>query len=129
MTNLGAPDATTGDATVAAVAATYFDAWRAKDYDRLRSVLADGVQFVGPMATADGADECLTGLRGLGQIITDIVVDHVFVDGPDVVTWFALHTTQAPPVTVANRSHVEDGRITAIRVLFDPRPLLPPDAA
>jgi hypothetical protein len=127
MTNL--PDGPTGDATVAAVAATYFDAWRTKDFDRLRTVLADDVRFVGPMATADGADDCLAGLRGLGQIITDIVIDHVFVDGSDVVTWFELHTTEAPPLTVANRSRVEDGRIVAIRVLFDPRPLLPPDAS
>jgi ketosteroid isomerase-like protein len=39
-------------------ATTYFDAWKAEDFDRLRSVLADDVTFTGPMGTADGADEC-----------------------------------------------------------------------
>ena len=105
-------------------ATTYFDAWRAGDFDRLRSVLADHVRFVGPMGTADGADECLAGLRGLRQILDDIVVEKRFVDGPDVVTWFALDTKPAGRVApVVNWSHVEDGRITRIRVAFDPRPL------
>ena len=36
------------DATT--VAATYFDAWRARDFARLRSVLADGVDFAGRTA-------------------------------------------------------------------------------
>jgi hypothetical protein len=47
----------------------------------------------------------------------------VFVDGPDVLTWFDLHTTVAPPAPTANWQHVEDGRITRIRVAFDPRAL------
>jgi hypothetical protein len=47
-----------------------------------------------------------------------------FTDGPDVLTWFALHTTVAPPAPTANWMHVQDGWITAIRVTFDPRALL-----
>jgi hypothetical protein len=46
-----------------------------------------------------------------------------FVDGEDVLTWFDLRTTIAPPAPVANWSHVEDGRITRIRVTFDSPPL------
>jgi ketosteroid isomerase-like protein len=62
-------------------ATTYFDAWKAEDFDRLRSVLADDVTFAGPMGTAHGADECLAGLRGLRQILNDIVVERRFTDG------------------------------------------------
>jgi hypothetical protein len=32
----------------------------------------------------------------------------------------------APPAPTANWSQVKDGRITAIRVTFDARPLAPP---
>ena len=46
-------------------------------------------------------------------------------DGPDVLTWFDLHTNVAPPCPTANWSHVEHGVITRIRVAFDPRPLAP----
>jgi ketosteroid isomerase-like protein len=106
-------------------ATTYFDAWRAEDFDRLRAVLADHVTFTGPMGTANGADECLAGLRGLRQILNDVVVERRFTDGDDdVVTWFALDTKPAGLISpVVNWSHVEDGLITRIQVTFDPRPL------
>jgi hypothetical protein len=60
----------------------------------------------------------------MSQIVTDIVIRKMFVDGPDVLTWFDLHTSVAPPAPTANWSHVEDGRIAAIRVTFDPRDLV-----
>ncbi len=50
----------------------------------------------------------------------------VWVDGGDVLTWFDVHTTEGVLSPVANFSHVEDGRITRIRVTFDPRPLADP---
>jgi hypothetical protein len=51
-------------------------------------------------------------------------VIHRWVDGPDVLTWFELRTATAGPMAIVNWTHVEDGRITRIRVTFDPRPLL-----
>lgn len=115
---------TTQDA--GALATTYFRAWKAKDFDTLRSVLADDATFRGPLASADDAEACLEGLRGMSQIVTDIVIHKMFVDGPDVLTWFDLHTTVAPPSPTANWSHVENGKIKTIRVTFDARPLAPP---
>jgi SnoaL-like protein len=105
----------------ASVATTYFAAWLARDAGRLRAVLADDVAFTGPLATLRGVDDCVAGLVGMGEILTDIVVLRRFVDGPDVLTWFDLHTRVAPPAPTANWSTVVDGRITTIRVAFDPR--------
>ena len=48
----------------------------------------------------------------------------MFVDGPDVLTWFELQTTIAPPAQVANWSRIENGKIVRIRVTFDPREML-----
>lgn len=110
-----------------ALAATYFSAWKAKDFQTLRSLLADDVTFRGPLGTADGADECMQGLQGMAQMITDIVIQKIFVDGSDVLTWYDLHTTKTDPVPTANWSHVENGKITAIRATFDARPLAPAD--
>ena len=45
-------------------------------------------------------------------------------DGSDVLTWFELHAPGADPVPVANWACVEDGKISRVRVTFDPRPLL-----
>ena len=106
------------------VAATYFRAWTSKDFAMLRSVLADDATFRGPLGTADDGDSCLAGLRGMSAVVTDVVVLHVFVDGSDVLTWFELHTSVAPPAPTANWMHVRDGRIQRIRVTFDPRALL-----
>ena len=105
----------------ATAAATYFDAWRARDFTRLRSVLADDVDFAGPLGQVKGGDGCLRGLRGMAQIMTGLEVRKVFRDGPDVLTWFDLATRVAETVPVANWMHVEDGKITRIRVAFDAR--------
>jgi SnoaL-like domain len=112
----------------ATVAKAYMHAWVSKDFRTLRGLLADDVTFSGPFAQLDNADDCLDGLRQLAEIVTDIVVHEQLADDTDVITWFDLHTTVAPPVPTANWSHVEAGQITSIRVTFDPRPLLPPPA-
>ena len=114
----------TNDDSAATAAATYFDAWLAKDFARLRSVLADHVDFTGPMGQAHGADECLRGLEGMAKAMTGIEVRQVFTAGSDdVLTWYEMATTVADPVPVANWMHVEDGKITHIRAAFDPRSL------
>jgi SnoaL-like domain len=107
-----------------AVTTMYFDCWRKGDLATLRSILADNLDFVGPLAQIDNADDCVTAMQGLVEITTDIVVRKVFAAGPDVLTWFDLHTEAAPPCPVANWSHVDDGKIDRIRVTFDPRPLV-----
>jgi ketosteroid isomerase-like protein len=105
----------------ATVAATYFDAWRERDFTRLRSVLADDVEFSGPLASVQGGDDCLRGLQGMAQIMTGLDIRKVFRDGPDVLTWFDLSTTVASTVPVANWMRIRDGKVTRIQVAFDAR--------
>ena len=115
----------TYDDSAATAAAIYFDAWQARDFARLRTVLADDVDFVGPMGQAQGADECLRGLEGLAKIITGLEIRQVFTAGSDdVLTWYDMITTVADPVPVANWMQVRDGKITRIRAAFDPRGIL-----
>lgn len=112
-------------ADAARVATEYFEAWKVNDFDAMRSLVSDDVTFAGPLATLEGASEYMDGIRGMSQIKSDIVIQKVFVDGPDVLTWFELHTTVASPVPVANWLHVEEGKITSLRVAFDARELAP----
>ncbi len=111
----------TDDDNAARAAAAYFDAWLARDFARLRSVLADDVDFAGPLGQVKGGDDCLRGLEGLSKIMTGIRIHKVFTAGSDVLTWYDMATTVADPVPVANWMQVEDGKITRIRVAFDPR--------
>jgi hypothetical protein len=106
------------------LAETYFDSWKNKDFDTLRSVLADDATFRGPLGSAGTGDECLQGLQGMSQIVTDIKILKMVVDGPDVLTWFELQSTVAPPAPTVNWSHIEGGRISRIRVTFDPRAIV-----
>ncbi|MFI8363422.1 nuclear transport factor 2 family protein [Streptomyces sp. NPDC085612] len=110
--------------TARELAETYFTAWEAGDFDALRGVLAEDVDFVGPLGRASGAEEALAGLRGLGQVLERIDVKVRVAEGDEVITWFDLCTGVAPPAPTANWMRVEDGKVTRIRVTFDPRPLL-----
>ncbi|MER7752653.1 nuclear transport factor 2 family protein [Kitasatospora sp. NPDC097643] len=110
--------------TVREISETYFTAWQAGDFETLRELLAEDVDFVGALGTASGVEEALAGLKGLGRVLEKIEVHARVVEGDDVITWFDLHTSIAPPAATANWSHVENGRITRIRVTFDPRELL-----
>ena len=109
--------------TAADVAETYLRAWRAGDFAALRTILADDATFDGPLGQARSADECITGLQNMSKIMTDIVVRKTWADGNDVITWFDLHTADTDPLPTVNWRHVENGKITSIRVTFDPRPL------
>ncbi len=106
------------------IAAAYFRAWRAHDPGALRALLAEEATFSGPLGTATGADEMASAIQRLFAITSDVVVQAMAVDGDDVITWFDLHTTVAPPTPVANWSQIRDGKIVRVRATFDPRAII-----
>jgi ketosteroid isomerase-like protein len=110
--------------TAAELAERYFAAWQARDKDTLTEILAEDVTFRGPLGSADGRSECIDGLLGMLRIVTAIEVQARVADEHDVITWFDLHTRVAAPAPTANWGHAEDGRITRIRVAFDPRDIV-----
>jgi ketosteroid isomerase-like protein len=108
----------------ATLAETYVTACQAHDWETLRSILADDVTFRGPLGAADDAEQCLAGLKGMARTLDHIEVHARLSDDTDVITWFDLHSTVAPPTPTANWTRVRDGKIAAIRVTFDPRATL-----
>jgi uncharacterized protein YbjT (DUF2867 family) len=107
-----------------ALAATYFETWQAHDFGRLRTLLADEATFRGPLGTADSGDECVAGLQGMAKMMTGLEIVRMVVDGPDVMTWYNLLTSEAPPAPTVNWMHVQDGLIRRIQATFDPRAIL-----
>src|SRR5215468_9156035 len=93
------------------VAATYFDAWKRRDFARLRAILADDVTFDGPLGHAASAEECIAGLQRMSELATDIVIRKPFVDGPGVLTWFHLHSVSTGPLPTVNWRPVDNGKI------------------
>jgi SnoaL-like domain len=108
----------------ASIAAAYFDAWKSNDIERVRPLLHEDVDFAGALGSTRGVEDTLAGLGGMFAMTEQVEVVKRWVDGPDVLTWFELRTASAGPMAIVNWSHVEAGRITRIRVTFDPRPLL-----
>ncbi|WP_371517524.1 nuclear transport factor 2 family protein [Kitasatospora sp. NBC_01300] len=47
--------------TAREISETYFAAWQAGDFETLRGLLAEDVDFVGPLATVSGAEDALAG--------------------------------------------------------------------
>lgn len=107
------------------VAQAYFDALKSHDFQGLRALMVDNICFVGPLARCHSAEECMMGLKGLSSITTDIVIQRMWVDGIDVITWFELYTTKTTePLSVCNWMQFEGDKISRIKVTFDPRTLL-----
>jgi SnoaL-like protein len=110
--------------TTQQIARSYFTAWNARDFDDLAALLADDVDFAGPMGTAHGLEQAVGGLRGVRGMVDEISVSKIWTDGPDAITWFEFRRAGKDPVPTVNWSRIEDGRITRIRAAFDPRPLI-----
>ncbi|MGI8880541.1 MAG: nuclear transport factor 2 family protein [Jatrophihabitans sp.] len=106
------------------VVARYFDAWQGGDATSLRSLVTDDVTFAGPMGTVDNADEFVTSLQKLREMMTGLTVLHRFVDGDDVLTWYEMQVPEKSSIPVAHWAHVESGKVASLRVTFDPRPIL-----
>ena len=102
----------------------YFDAWRAHDPDALRGLLADDATFTGPLGHSDNADDYQEAIGRMFAITTDVVIRKMLADDDDVLTWFDLHTSVAPPAAGANWSRIENGRIVRVRATFDPREII-----
>lgn len=102
----------------------YFSAWQGKSVEDLRPLLAPEVTFHGAMGTADGVEETLAGLNGLAGATTGLTIRKRLADDSDVMTWFELSVGGSAPMPTVNWTHVENGLITAIKVTFDPRPML-----
>lgn len=115
---------TDSESTPLTIAGAYFGAWKANDIEQVRPLLADNVDFEGPLGATQGLQDTLQGLGRMFATTEHVEVVQRWVDGPDVLTWFQLRTSKAGPLAIVNWSHVEDGRITRIRVTFDPRPML-----
>ena len=117
----GMPESTD---SAASIAAAYFGAWKSNDIEPVRAGLLVDVAFDGALGSTRGIVETLAGLGRMFAMTEHVEVLHRWVDGPDVLTWFELRTETAGPLAIVNWSHVEAGRISWIRVTFDPRPLL-----
>lgn len=106
------------------IAERYFACWANGDPEPLRPFLSPDVTFDGALGSTRGPEEFLRGLAGMFAATTANEVRLRLADDRDVVTWSELRIADRPAMQVANWTRVENGLITAVRVTFDPRPML-----
>lgn len=96
------------------------------DFAAARNCLADDLSFHGPLETFAAPEPYLESLKKLHHIVERVDVKKMFVDGEDVCLLYDMVTkTPAGTAFIAEWHQVKDGKIRAIRVVFDARPFAP----
>lgn len=105
------------------VVESYRSALGKGDFGAARSLMQDTMAFQGPLDTFDTADQYLEASKRLAPIIQRIDVKKMFVDGNDVCVLYEMVTnTPAGTAFIAEWYQVRDGKIAALRAVFDARP-------
>jgi len=93
------------------------------DFAAARKLMQDDMTFQGPLDTFNTADQYLEASKRLASIIQRIDLKKVFVDGDDVCVLYDMVTnTPAGTAFIAEWYQVKDGKIAALRAVFDARP-------
>jgi ketosteroid isomerase-like protein len=109
------------------VVISYLEALNDQDFKAARSHLKDDMTFLAPIASHNSADAYLEANERLRSIyrINKVLyeVKKVFVDGDDVCVFFDFNIGSAT-LFASGWFHVANGKISSIRVVFDPRPIV-----
>ncbi len=107
------------------VVARFSQAWTRGDFDTARSLLADELDFEGPLDKFQRADDYLNAIRGLHSMLKGVEHQGTIAQGDQVAHFYVLDTPlgRAP---VAEWFQVAGGRIKALRAYFDARPFSRP---
>jgi limonene-1,2-epoxide hydrolase len=110
------------------VVMSYLKALNDQDFKAATSHLKDDMTFLAPIASHNSADAYLEGnerLRskyGIEKVLYE--VKKVFVDGDDDVCVFFDFNIGSATLFASGWFHVANGKISSIRVVFDPRPIV-----
>ena len=99
-----------------------FDAFEARDFERVRSFLSDEVfSYLSPIESFSNADDYIVSISRVGPILERIERCQTFVNGNDVCSILKIHTTMDTPdaTQVVELTTVVDGKITSMEVIFD----------
>ena len=95
-----------------------------QDFKSARSYLKDNVSYVSPLNSFDSAEPYLKYNESLHLPKLDI--KKIFTDGDDVCILHETILTKPPAVFTSLWFHVDGGKISSLRALFDPRPFIQP---
>lgn len=106
----------------------YFRALEARDFRGARALLADDLQFDGPIDHFDKADDLMKEISGVYGMVNGVDHQARFAQGDEVADFYILDT-QVAKAPVAEWHTVRAGKIARIRAYFDARPFVRPSTA
>lgn len=105
---------------------SYLEALNDQDFKKARGFLKDDMTFLAPISSYNSADayiegnELLRSKYGISKVFYS--VKKTFVDGDDVCVFFDFNIGTVT-LFASGWFHL-DGKISSIRVVFDPRPII-----
>lgn len=103
----------------------YFECFARKEFTANRDRLAERFSFTGPIDSFDDREPFLEAVGRLAPVMKEARRKQVFVDGRDVsVLWDFVLAPTGEVVPISETFRVENGKITRICLIFDPRSLL-----
>ena len=104
------------------IMSSYFAALRAKDFDEVENLLSDDFSATGPAGETTDVKYYIEAIKKIFSTISDIEVQHMWVDGNDVITWVVVHMINMPSAfNLVIWSRIVNDKITQVKVTFDPR--------
>lgn len=101
------------------IAMAYYDAWRNRDHATAMKVVADNVVNETPFGTTDGGEALHKGESDFAHILTGATLVSAFGDETTALLMYYTHTQPVPSVLSAKYFTVENGKITALKGVFD----------
>jgi limonene-1,2-epoxide hydrolase len=102
------------------VVMAFINALNDEDFTTAREQLADGMRFDGVMGSRDSADAYISDMT---RMKFKYNIKKLFADENDVCLLYDINMG-AVTIFTCGWYHVEDGKISSLKVVFDPRPLL-----
>jgi hypothetical protein len=100
-------------------ALVYYDAWRRRDHSTAMNVVADNVVAETPFGRLEGGAALHGSETEFANILTGATLIASFGDEDTALLLYNTHTLPVPSVLSAKYFVVDNGKITAIKGLFD----------
>ena len=91
-----------------------------ENFEMARGYVRDDMKYVGPFSCRAGAEAYL---REIERLRLKFDIQRVFADGKDVCALYDI-TVSGITVFACDWFQIEAGKVSSLRVTFDPRPVL-----
>jgi len=99
---------------------SFLKALNEEDFETARSFVTDDLRFEGVLGARDGAAAYFTDME---RMRFKYAIKSVIAEGEAVAALFDV-TIQGKAIFTSGWYHLREGKISSIKIIFDPRPLV-----